>query len=404
MSSVKQLLAELVERLRVCRGELEEEIVVRVRERVPDPPGVGSEYAVGLRAAVVAVIDYSFAAIERGGPWTDPLPLPLAALTQARLAASIGVPFETVLRRYLVGAMVLRQYVLAHAGHGDGSIERWRAVCAQALNALDSLLDRLVVELEGAYEQEVQIATRSRGQRHAALVEKVLAGEPVDATQLGYDLQGVHLGLIATGPNAEVLVRQVGALLEQPLLTVTRDEETVWAWLGGRYEPSIAAVERAERKARIGDATLLALGEPAAGVVGFRRTHGEARDALFVGRRDGTVGVLRYRDVALVAHALRDEQFAKSLVERYLVPLEGREELHDTLRAYLDAGRNAMSAAAALKVDRGTVSRRVKEIERRLGRSVSACHMEIELALRLRGLSGTASEHHGHLDQHANDS
>ena len=49
-------------------------------------------------------------------------------------------------------------------------------------------------------------------------------------------------------------------------------------------------------------------------------------------------------------------------------------------------GCNAATAAAALRVDRHTVERRLNSIETRLGRSLHTCRAELEVALRLEEL------------------
>lgn len=97
-----------------------------------------------------------------------------------------------------------------------------------------------------------------------------------------------------------------------------------------------------------------------------------------------------YADVALLASVLRDEMLARSLIEIYLAPLEcqrdGGRMLRDTLRAYLAAGRNASSAAAALGVARNTLESRLRTIEQSLTLPLSACLSELEVALRFEEL------------------
>lgn len=81
---------------------------------------------------------------------------------------------------------------------------------------------------------------------------------------------------------------------------------------------------------------------------------------------------------------------ATSLQNLYLEPLaeerDGGEVARETLRAYFAAQRNVSSAAAALGVNRHTVSNRLRAIEVRLGRSLTASGTEIEAALCLAEL------------------
>jgi DNA-binding PucR family transcriptional regulator len=97
--------------------------------------------------------------------------------------------------------------------------------------------------------------------------------------------------------------------------------------------------------------------------------------------------VIRYSEVALAATVLQDDLLASSLRQLYLDPLaeerDGGQCLRETLRAYLAAGGNASSAAAALGVHRRTVTSRLITIEERIGRPVDDATAELETALQL---------------------
>ncbi len=141
----------------------------------------------------------------------------------------------------------------------------------------------------------------------------------------------------------------------------------------------------------------LAAGEPRDGLEGWRLTHREARAALVVTLMEPP-RLTRYSDVALLAAALRDEATGKSLLHRYLKPLdENRDgpDLRETLRTYLDLSCNAASTAAALGVNRHTVQRRLRKVEERLGESLSGRRAELEVALRLERLAASAADRSG---------
>ena len=55
----------------------------------------------------------------------------------------------------------------------------------------------------------------------------------------------------------------------------------------------------------------------------------------------------------------------------------------ETLRAYFAAERNISSTAAALGVDRRTVTNRIRAIEGLFGRSLKDFATELEIALQL---------------------
>jgi DNA-binding PucR family transcriptional regulator len=71
----------------------------------------------------------------------------------------------------------------------------------------------------------------------------------------------------------------------------------------------------------------------------------------------------------------------------FLAPLaeerDGGAVARQTLRAYFEAERNASSAAALLEVSRQTVGSRLRAIEERIGRPLSACANELEATMRL---------------------
>jgi PucR C-terminal helix-turn-helix domain/GGDEF-like domain len=219
--------------------------------------------------------------------------------------------------------------------------------------------------------------------------------------ELGYELEGEHVGVIARGAGAREALREAAQRLDRRLLCVAWGEgptQPVWAWLGGQLGlrmgdlgATLSAVT--DRPGRAGEdagaegsSVSFAVGEPAQGLAGWRLTHQQAQAALVVALRRPR-GFTRYADVALLASALKDEMLARALIETYVEPLEdargGGRALRETLRAYIAAGRNVSSTAAALGIVRNTVVSRVRTIEERLGRPLHPCPAELEVALAL---------------------
>jgi DNA-binding PucR family transcriptional regulator len=97
--------------------------------------------------------------------------------------------------------------------------------------------------------------------------------------------------------------------------------------------------------------------------------------------------VVRYADVALLASILRDDLLATSLRQLYLEPLarvkDGGKVGRETLRAYFATERNISSTAAALGVDRRTVTNRIRAVEELFGRPLRDFATELETALLL---------------------
>jgi PucR C-terminal helix-turn-helix domain/GGDEF-like domain len=376
-------------RLRLRHAAIEEVIFDRIR----DPVLFGSagsedaEYLSGLRATVVAVVDYVLSGIELGEALAGPIPS--MAMAQARRAARSGVSLETLVLRYIAGHRLLGEFVndeadrAGYSSHGHALHHLRRAQ--------ESLLERLTVAISSEYRQERQLIERSPEQRRRELVRKLLAGEPGDYTGLDYELDLWHVGLIATGCSADRTVRDLASGLGHRLLMVAGGEGSVWAWLSGRDRPVLSGIDRF---LPVGARVTLAIGEPHRGIDGWRTTHREAQATLPVALSRSQV-VTRCADVPLEAALLRNDLLAGLLIESYLAPLNGQKDggvvLRKTLRTYFDKECNAAKAGVALGVDRHTIGRRLHTIEETLGRLIPTCRAELEVALRLEELGDRAS-------------
>jgi hypothetical protein len=382
---LEDVRVELVKRLRARRSEIQEAIFARVQAMSGTADeSENAEYMAGLRAAVIEALDYAVTSIEQGEGWAPPIPS--AAVAQARRAARHGVSLDTVLRRYAAGDRQLAEFVMDEADRFPTQELR------HLLRSHGLQVDRFMASVAAEYMDELERVARSPQQRLAESVERLLVGEPVDTTKLDYEFDGRwHLGLIALGVDAEKAVKAVADAVDRQLLGIRRGEQTLWAWLGGRRRLAIADLERFLSSKGIADISL-AVGEPGRGLDGWRLTHRQAQAAMWVALRRPR-RLTRYADDLLLAAALRDEVLARSLHEIYFLPLCGQRDgavLRETLDAYLTSGRNAATAAAALKVDRHTVQRRLRKIEERLGRLLHTCLAELEVALRLQELGETA--------------
>jgi len=385
---VESFRVRLAERMRARRSDVEETVLARFRDVGYDPAsGEDVEYVAGARAAVAEAVDYGVMVIEHGEGWLGAIPP--AAVEQARRAARNSVSLERVLLRNNAGHELLRDFVMQETEHSD--LAGHRVALREVLRTLGALLDHFTASIAREYQEEVQRAGQSAELRRNEAVQRLLAGAPVDVSGLGYEFDAEHLGLIAAGDGAAKTVRALGAGLGRALLSVSRSEETVWAWLGGRQGISVADVERL-MSAKSPPRVSLAIGQPCSGLEGWRLTHRQAQAAMLVALRRPQ-RITKYADVALLAAVLRDDELARSLVETFLSPFGGQrdgEASRVTLRAYFAAGCNAATAAAALGVNRHTVERRLHAIQTRLGRPLRSCHAELEVALRLEELVDAA--------------
>lgn len=370
----------LAERLRERLPELQGAVATRIYA-IADPREVADPaYLHGLNAATAAAIEYRLAVLE-GGERQAP-DVPAVLLAQARLDARNGVPLDTVLRRYFAGNALFGDFLVEEAERAEvPSAELRPLLAAQA-----TFVDRLVAAVGEEHAREAKNRPRSAAERRRETVKALLAGELVDTSELGYDLNGHHLALLATGEGAEEMVQAAAKALDRRLLAVRREEEPiVAAWLGGR-RPLLVEEAMAVLADAASERVFVAVGEPAEGLAGWRFSHRQAKAALPIAERRGEA-VLRYADVAVLASIARDDLLATSLRRLYLEPLgrmrDGGKMARETLRAYFDAERNISSTAAALGVDRRTVRNRLRGIEQLLDRPLTGSLADLEIALRI---------------------
>jgi hypothetical protein len=370
----------LAERLRERLPELKGAVATRIYA-ISDPREVADPgYLHGLNEAVAAAIEYRLGVLE-GGERQAP-DVPAVLLAQARLDARDGVPLDTVLRRYFAGSALFGDFLVEEAERAVVPSAALRPLLA----AQATLGDRLIAAVSEEHAKEAKNRPRSVAERRRQTVKALLAGELVDCSELGYDLDAHHLALMAKGDGAGELMRGVAGTLDRRLLAVQREEEPIVAgWLGG-MRPLAAEEAIAALAAAAAERVFVTVGEPGEGLAGWRFSHHQAKAALPVAERRGEA-VLRYADVAVLASIDRDELLATSLRRLYLEPLErmrdGGRVARETLRAYFDAERNISSTAAALGVDRRTVRNRLRAIEELLGRPLTGSLADLEIALRL---------------------
>jgi hypothetical protein len=314
---------------------------------------------------------------ERRGPGIPP-----AVLSEARVAARSGVPLETVMHRYFAANTLLGEFLVEEAERTDSPSSALRVLMRRQATSFERVVEAATEE----HGREAKAWPSSGAERRRECVKSLLAGELVDHSELGYDLDAHHLGVMAKGDGAPEAMRMLAERLDRRLLAVCREEEPVWAcWLGGRTPVGSTEALGALEEIPL-DRVFVTVGEPAEGIAGWRQSHRQAKAALPIAERRGQA-VLRYADVILSVSILRDDLVAASLRQVYLRPLEGMRDggraATETLRAYFSAERNISSTAAALGVDRRTVTNRIRAIEDLFGRPLAEFATDLEIALRI---------------------
>ncbi|HEY1688384.1 MAG TPA: hypothetical protein VGF95_05910 [Solirubrobacteraceae bacterium] len=370
----EEVRAGVVARLRGREAQDVELMFDRLRSDVPDHLGDENvAYTDGLRKAVAATLDYCLSAMEYGEDGAGSPPR--AMLEQAHRAAQHGVPLGTVMRRCTEGERLLREIV------AEETKELSAEVHAKVLHAPESAIKRLTADIAAAYEHAWRCAGNSVERRHEQTVRRLLAGaqtEDQHLAELGYKIHSrSHMAIIAVGAGAEAALDSLKTGYGHNALVISTDGEEVWGWLANQGTVT-------------GDLECLLLhggtpslsagvGGPHPGFAGFCRAHREAQEALLLALPRPNA-VAYYPDHPLLAAVLRNASLQRTLKD-LIAPLNDTHRR--LLRAYISARCNASSAASAMRVDRHTVTRSVKEAEERTNRQVEKCLAEFDIALSL---------------------
>lgn len=367
--------------MRTKIGEIENKARAQVERILANKEILDPGYKEGLREAISAGLAFGLTTIEGGESQIPPIPAPL--LAQARLAAQNGLELGIVLRRYVAGYTLFDDFVTqeaASAGIGGAALA---PVLRTQRRALNRLLD--AVSEEHAKETAARLA--SSEDRLAQRIMRMLDGESVDASEIPYDFNGKHLGIVTSGPEARRQIQAVAQTLDRVALVIPRPDGSVYAWLGGRNAACWDEIECRLRASWPADISM-AFGELAVGKSGWQLSHEQARAAFPIALRAAD-RIVRYADVALEASMSQDDLLVSSMRRIYLSPLTGRrdrEKIQQTLRAYLDSNRSVSIAATKLKISRETVRNRLDVYEELIGRSLDQCMGSVQAALRLEEL------------------
>jgi GGDEF-like domain len=206
-----------------------------------------------------------------------PSTCPQEVAISARMAAANGLPMWAALQVYRIGhATQWQAWSDAVELRAMEPTER-RALLRAGSDYFFAYADRCVRWVEAEYTRERDIPLRRAEQQRVQLVARLLEGRSGDASQLGYELDQWHVGIVAAGPDAEHMIQRLGERSGASALSVAVEASAVWIWLGlpvgsAELRDAIAELDTPADVA-------IALGEPGHGTTGFRRTHLQAQRA-----------------------------------------------------------------------------------------------------------------------------
>lgn len=383
-------------------AELAEQIVARLEAEGHQRP---ESAFIGFPASVTDVVRQLARIIDEGAdPREVQLPDSVVAVGRARI--QYGVPLAYVMRTFRLSQDLLWAWLFARiTDRGLDAADQ--AVALELVTSwLFSYVDGALVRSEQIYEREREAWLRSAAAARTSALDDVLAGRERDdqraATKLRYDVNREHIAVCIwmESPDEDTdteteLAKAVAAVEtavgSETALTHPTGPLALTAWLSRREPFDAVALDTDAilRSSKRPAAVRVAMGEPAWGLAGFRRSHLQAEQARRVAELAGPRGcaVTRYRNVALAALASVDPAQATEFVLRVLGPLAADDEttyrVAMTLAAYLQENRSPARAARRLTVHPNTVTYRVNQAESILGRGVDSDAAEVSVALAL---------------------
>jgi DNA-binding PucR family transcriptional regulator len=371
----------------------------------------GDDLVVNLLAASVEGNITTVLHVLEHGIVPEDVEAPAAALEYAKRLAQRGVPLHALVRAYRMGHGRFLRWCLDEVARQVQDGATAAAVADRLLEVSFRYVDRVSERMISAYQQERDRWLLTQTAARAARVRTLLAeGHPdVDAAtnSLGYPLRQHHLGLVLWVPEpthgGEGLARldRLSLALGEALscrgrpLFVPCDESVAWSWLplGGHgevaYDLLSKTVEDQDPSARI------AVGEPAPGVEGFRQTHRQALRAQDVANVAGPPArATSFAQVGPIALLLPDLESTRGWVWLVLGRLaddgEAEARLRETLRVFLSTGSSFAATAERLTLHRNTVQYRMRKAEEAVGRPIQDRRADVELALRVCQVLGSA--------------
>lgn len=336
------------------------------------------------------------------GTAPDDVDAPAAAVEYAKRLAQRGVPIAALIRAYRIGHGRFLTRCVDEIATRAMPPELAAAVTARMVDVSFRYIDRVSEQVITIYQRERDRWLLTQTAVRAARVRELLASQPVDIdiaeASLGYRLRQHHLGVIAWvtgeshGSDGLDRLEQLGSAASRRLgtnrrpLFVPRDQSLAWIWLALGDDPdrshtvSMSAFDNGDSTARV------AVGEPAYGIDGFRRSHLQAARAqdLALAAQPGE-RVTSFAEVGAVALICADVPTARSWVWATLGDLAIDDQQHarlrDTLHEFLSTG-SYTATAERLVLHKNSVQYRIRKAEQALGAPIEDRRADLELALR----------------------
>jgi DNA-binding PucR family transcriptional regulator len=402
---VRRGIAELATRLGDRLPEVVSAISVSLRDDIPE---LRDEAQIPLLdAGIEGNVTTALYALGHDTP-VECVRAPTAALEQARRIAQQGLPVNVLVRMYRLGQRSFTRLALGELQRIDVPSQVRITIVERITETLFAYVDWMSQQVVEVYEEERERWLETRNSMRALRVREVLAGrQSVDIdsviTAIRYPLRWHHVALLVWYPAAngeadelarmQRFVRELGAAVQAGAapLFVAADRSTGWAWLSFQAAPDgiVAAIREFSLQNR--DSPSVAIGSPAAGINGFRRSHAQAVAirSVVLARKGAKPTVVADSDPGLAAAALvcgnvEDARvWVAEVLGRLAADTDSDARLRETFRVFLNAGASYTLAAEQLALHFNTVKYRVGRALARRGRPITDDRFDVELALLL---------------------
>jgi hypothetical protein len=325
--------------------------------------------------------------------------IPSGALEFADVTAYLDIPAAELEKAYRVGTASVwwRWWSLArtHADDAPGLEE----LIGEPTRTIHAYFDHVLDAVIPRYQKVFAELNRSRRDQRQMVLAQILDGSLDVITEeldrmLAYSLGDTHLAVVIETPGISPPTTDIARLRDaadaRGTLLAQHTARTWLVWLGrpGGFGPTNLS---RLRRALVDSGLTIAVGEPADGLPGLRRTRQHALETQRVQYALGTDGCrcLWAREVRLETLLLGDKQRARDFLTDELGPLGAGDSfarrLRETLLAWLTLGSHG-SAAAMLGVHENTVRNRLRAAEELLGVPLTGRRTELMVALRLERL------------------
>jgi DNA-binding PucR family transcriptional regulator len=412
-ADVKRVVAEIGAQLNDRLAAVSGFIRVSLEEEIPELRGDARIIEL-LGASVEGNVDTVLHALQHDIT-VERVVAPTAALEYARRLAQHGVPVNALVRAYRLGQRRMNELVFREVRETDMD----QAIRVDVIEAITTTLyeyiDWISQQVAAVYEDERERWLENQNSVRALRVREIVAGKAindVDATSdsIRYPLRWHHLAVVMWYPDEgaqgdelarlQRFLRELGQATDvgsNPLFAAA-DQTTGWGWLPYRAAPPNAVESVREFAGKRTDSPSVAIGTPASGVDGFRRSHREAQAARNVAVAGGAQRptVVSASDPGLAAAALlgcdigATRVWVADVLGELSADTENDARLRETLRVFLRCGSSYKQAAEELDLHFNTVKYRIGRAVARRGTPIEQDRLDVELALLACQWYGTA--------------